>query len=160
MLMNLLYNAAFSCSSWSCSAACVPSRAPKDSQYREYGFYNPSFTIAYATLPVLIVCQLRYHRYFPWIATPWLAWRVLSYLDPRYDIVVVQKTLQIATFGQDKDGILAGIHNFPIHKLILLHYKDDTKLAEEFAGNLRSTLGILITLKLISQPDIIRSAME
>jgi hypothetical protein len=73
---------------------------------------------------------------------------------------VVQKTLQIATFGQDKEGILSGIRNFPIHKLILLHYKDDTKFAEEFAGNLRSTLGILITLKLISQPDIIRSAME
>ncbi len=73
---------------------------------------------------------------------------------------MVQKTLQIATFGQDKEGILAGIRNFPIHKLILLHYRYDTKLAEEFAGNLRSTLGILITLKLISQPDIIRSAME
>ena len=73
---------------------------------------------------------------------------------------MVQKTLQIATFGQDKEGILAGIRNFPIHKLILLHYKDDTKLAEEFAVNLRYTLGILITLKLISQPDIIRSAME
>ncbi len=73
---------------------------------------------------------------------------------------MVQKTLQIATFGQDKEGILSGIRNFPIHKLILLHYKDDTKFAEEFAGNLRSTLGILITLKLISQPDIIRSAME
>jgi len=73
---------------------------------------------------------------------------------------VVQKTLQIATFGQDKEGILAGIRNFPIHKLILLHYKDDMKLADEFAGNLRSTLGILITLRLISQPDIIRSAME
>ncbi|MGI0072285.1 MAG: DUF6293 family protein [Nitrosotalea sp.] len=73
---------------------------------------------------------------------------------------MVQKTLQIATFGQDKEGILSGIRNFPIHKLILLHYKDDTKLAEEFAGNLRSTLGILITLRFIAQPDIIRSAME
>ncbi|MDE1765636.1 MAG: hypothetical protein KGI27_05070 [Thaumarchaeota archaeon] len=73
---------------------------------------------------------------------------------------MVQKTLQIATFGQDKEGILAGIRNFPIHKLVLLHYKDDTKLAEEFVGNLRSTLGVLITLREITQPDIIRSAME
>ncbi|HEU5221652.1 MAG TPA: DUF6293 family protein [Candidatus Nitrosotalea sp.] len=70
------------------------------------------------------------------------------------------KTLQIATFGQDKEGILAGIRNFPIHKLILLHYKDDVKLVEEFSSNLRSTLGIPISLKLIAQPDIIRSAME
>lgn len=73
---------------------------------------------------------------------------------------MVQKTLQIATFGQDKEGILAGIRNFPIHKLVLLHYKDDSKLAEEFAGNLRSTLGVSITLREIAQPDIIRSAME
>jgi hypothetical protein len=73
---------------------------------------------------------------------------------------VVQKTLQIATFGQDKEGILAGIRNFPIHKLVLLHYKDDSKLAEEFAVNLRSTLGVSITFREIAQPDIIRSAME
>ncbi len=73
---------------------------------------------------------------------------------------MVQKTLQIATFGQDKEGILAGIRNFPIHKLVLLHYKDDTKMAEEFAGNLRSTLGVTTTLREIVQPDIIRSAME
>lgn len=70
------------------------------------------------------------------------------------------KTLQIATFGQDKEGILAGIRNFPIHKLILLHYKDDAKLVEVFSSNLRSTLGIPISLKPIGQPDIIRSAME
>ncbi|MGI0061234.1 MAG: DUF6293 family protein [Nitrosotalea sp.] len=70
------------------------------------------------------------------------------------------KTLQIATFGQDKEGILAGIRNFPIHKLILLHYKDDVKLVEEFSSNLRSTLGISISPRLIAQPDIIRSAME
>jgi hypothetical protein len=73
---------------------------------------------------------------------------------------VVQKTLQIATFGQDKEGILSGLRNFPIHKLVLLHYKDDAKPAEEFARNLRSTLGISITLRLISQPDVIRSVME
>lgn len=73
---------------------------------------------------------------------------------------MTQKTLQIATFGQDKEGILAGLRNFPIHKLILLHYQDDTKLVEEFSGSLRSTIGIPISLRLIEQPDIIRSAME
>lgn len=52
------------------------------------------------------------------------------------------------------------MRNFPIHKLILLHYKDDTKPVEEFSGGLRSTLGIPVSLRLIEQPDIIRSAME
>ncbi len=73
---------------------------------------------------------------------------------------MVQRTLQIATFGDDKEGILTGLRNFPIHKLILLHYKDDTKLVEEFAGSLRSTLGLPISLRLISHPDIIRSTIE
>ncbi len=73
---------------------------------------------------------------------------------------MVQKTLQIATFGSDKEGILSGIRNFSIHKLTLLHYKEDARAAEEFAGSIRSTLGISISLKLIAQPDIIRSAME
>lgn len=73
---------------------------------------------------------------------------------------MIQKTLQIATFGSDKEGILSGLRNFPIHKLILLHYKDDKKPTEEFATSLRSTLGISISLKEITQPDIIRSTME
>jgi hypothetical protein len=73
---------------------------------------------------------------------------------------MTQKTLQIATFGHDKEGILSGLRNFPIHKLILLHYKDDIKSVEEFASSLRSTLGIPVSLRLIEQPDIIRSTME
>jgi hypothetical protein len=79
-------------------------------------------------------------------------------MDENLDMV--EKTLQIATFREDKEGILSGIRNFPIHKLILLHYKEDIKNVEEFSGNLRSTIGIPIALRLISQPDIIRSAME
>lgn len=73
---------------------------------------------------------------------------------------MVQQTIQIATFGQDREGILAGFRNFPIHKLVLLHYEEDKKEVEEFSRNIRSTLGIPISLKMISKPDIIRSAME
>ena len=73
---------------------------------------------------------------------------------------MVQQTLQIATFGQDREGILAGLRNFPIHKLILLHYTGDKTDAEEFSRNLRTTLGIPVSLRMILQPDIIRSAME
>lgn len=74
--------------------------------------------------------------------------------------MVVQQTLQIATFGQDREGIVAGIRNFPIHKLILLHYAEDKKDVEEFSHNIRSTLGISVSLRLIAKPDIIRSALE
>lgn len=74
--------------------------------------------------------------------------------------MVVQQTLQIATFGQDREGIVAGIRNFPIHKLILLHYAEEKNDVEEFSRNIRSTLGIPVSLRLISKPDVIRSAME
>lgn len=73
---------------------------------------------------------------------------------------MVQRTLQIATFGDDKEGILNGLRNFPIHKLVLLHYEEDKNKVDEFSRNLRATLGIPILLKVIAQPDIIRSAME
>lgn len=73
---------------------------------------------------------------------------------------MVQQTLQIATFGEDREGILAGFRNFPIHKLILLYYEEDKKEVEEFSRSIRATLGVPISLKMIAKPDIIRSAME
>ncbi len=73
---------------------------------------------------------------------------------------MVQQTIQIATFGQDREGILTGIRNFPIHKLVLLHYEEDKKEAEEFSRNIRTTLGVSVSLRMIAKPDIIRSAME
>ncbi len=44
-------------------------------------------------------------------------------LKPLY--YMVQNTIQIATFGEDQDGIVAGIRNFPVHKLVLLCYEDE-----------------------------------
>ncbi len=73
---------------------------------------------------------------------------------------MVQQTIQIATFDEDRDGILAGIRNFPIHRLVLFHYREDKENADEFARNLRTTLGIPISLRIITKPDVIRSAME
>jgi len=73
---------------------------------------------------------------------------------------LVQQTIQIATFGEDREGILAGIRNFPIHKLVLFHYQEDKNEVDEFARNLRTTLGIPISLRVITKPDVIRSAME
>jgi len=57
-----------------------------------------------------------------------------------------QNTVQIATFGDDHDGIVAGIRNFPIHKLAVLCYEDEKPKAEEFARRMRSTLGIPVNL--------------
>lgn len=70
------------------------------------------------------------------------------------------KTLHIATFGDDSEGILAGIRNFPVHKLILLHYAEQKKTLEEFVKNVRTVLGIPISTLELTTPDVIRSALE
>jgi hypothetical protein len=72
----------------------------------------------------------------------------------------VGKTLHIATFGTDSEGILAGIRDFPVHKLILLHYSEQRESLEEFVKNIRSVLGIPISTLEITMPDVIRSALE
>lgn len=70
------------------------------------------------------------------------------------------KTLHIATFGADSEGILAGIRDFPVHKLILLHYSEQRESLEEFVKNIRTVLGIPISTLEITMPDVIRSALE
>jgi len=72
----------------------------------------------------------------------------------------LSKTLQISTFGDDVGGILIGLQNFSIHKLILLHYIEDKKQAKEFAENLRNTIGMSISLKPVTRSDVIRSTMK
>src|SRR5579885_563489 len=59
-------------------------------QYREDRFNYPTFSIAYAILPVLVHLQLRYHGYLSWITSSCSTRRVLSHLDTRYNIIVVQ----------------------------------------------------------------------
>jgi len=73
---------------------------------------------------------------------------------------MVQNTIQIATFGDDHDGIVAGIRNFPIHKLAVLCYEDEKSKAEEFARRIRSTLGIPVSLLTVSRTNAIRDVME
>ncbi len=73
---------------------------------------------------------------------------------------MVQKTIQIATFGEDQQSILAGIRNFPIHKLALLVYEDEKPGAEEFARRMRSTLGIPVSLLQVSRTSVIRDVIE
>jgi hypothetical protein len=70
------------------------------------------------------------------------------------------QTIQIATFGEGQDGIVAGIRNFPIHKLAILCYEEDKAKAEEFARRIRSTLGIPVSLLMVSDKNVIRDVLE
>jgi len=73
---------------------------------------------------------------------------------------VAQNTIQVATFGDDHDGITAGIRNFPIHKLAILCYEDEKSKAEEFSRRIRNTLGIQVSLLTVSRTSTIRDVME
>lgn len=73
---------------------------------------------------------------------------------------MVQNTVQIATFGDDQQGIVAGVRNFPIHKLEILCYDEERSAAEEFARRIRSTLGIPVRLLIVSKASVIRDVIE
>ena len=73
---------------------------------------------------------------------------------------MVQKTIQIATYGEMQEAIVAGIRNFPVHKLALLCYEDEKPKAEEFANRLRSMLGIPIIYLTVSSNNVIRDVLE
>ncbi len=73
---------------------------------------------------------------------------------------MAQNTIQIATFGEMQDAIVAGIRNFPIHKLALLCYEDEKPKADEFANRLRSTLSLPISLLTVSRNNVIRDVLE
>lgn len=70
------------------------------------------------------------------------------------------RTIQIATFGEGQDGIVAGIRNFPIHKLCLLCYQEDKTRAEEFGRRIKSTLGIPVDYLVVSDKNVIRDVLE
>ena len=51
-----------------------------------------------------------------------------------------RKTLQIATVGEDSDGVLAGVRNAPANKLVLLCYDRDKDVAKKLALTINETL--------------------
>ena len=51
-----------------------------------------------------------------------------------------RKTLQIATIGDDSDGVLAGVRNAPANKLALICYERDKDVAKRLAVNITETL--------------------
>lgn len=70
------------------------------------------------------------------------------------------RTIQVATFGEEQDGIVAGIRNFPIHKLVLISYENSKSKAEEFGRRIRSTLGIPVSNVTVSERGVIREVLE
>jgi len=51
-----------------------------------------------------------------------------------------RKTLQIATIGEDADGVLAGVRNAPANKLALICYERDKDVAKRLAVSISGTL--------------------
>ena len=70
------------------------------------------------------------------------------------------QTLQIATFGDGQEGIVAGIRNFPVHKLILLCYEKEKAQIEEFARRIRNTLGLPVSEMFVSDGNVIRDVLQ
>jgi len=70
------------------------------------------------------------------------------------------QTLQIATFGDGQEGIVAGIRNFPVHKLILLCYEEEKAQIEEFARRIRNTLGLPVSEMFVSDGNVIRDVLQ
>jgi hypothetical protein len=50
------------------------------------------------------------------------------------------KTLQIATVGEESEGVLAGVRNAPANKLVLICYDRDKETAKRLAFKLNETL--------------------
>src|SRR5438093_630135 len=75
--------------------------------------------------------------------------------------MVQLKTIQIATFGSDgQDGIALGIRSFPVHKLALICFSSDNNNAERFSNKIRSVLGILVTINIVTKENVIKDTME
>ncbi len=69
------------------------------------------------------------------------------------------KTLQIATMGEDKETVLAGIKNVPTHRLALICMDEHTKLVEEFAANLERNLQLDVEVHAVGG-NIVEGVME
>ena len=71
-----------------------------------------------------------------------------------------QNILQIATFGEPENDIIAGIRNFPLNRLTILCYEDQKPKAEEFGERLASTLGLQVSYLTISRNNLFHDVLE
>lgn len=51
-----------------------------------------------------------------------------------------RKTVQIATVGEDTGGVLSGVRNAPVNKLVLICYERDKDIAKRLATSVMETL--------------------
>jgi hypothetical protein len=51
-----------------------------------------------------------------------------------------RKTLQIATVGEDSGGVLAGVRNAPVNKLVLICYDHEKEVAKRLSTSMSETL--------------------
>jgi hypothetical protein len=51
-----------------------------------------------------------------------------------------RKTVQIATVGEDTSGVLAGVRNAPVNKLVVICYEKEKDAAKRLATNITETL--------------------
>lgn len=70
-------------------------------------------------------------------------------------------TLQIATFGKSQQGgISSGITNFPIHELALICFDSDKHDADKFSRKVEKTLGIPVTVNVVTLDNVIRDTLD
>ncbi|WP_316506354.1 DUF6293 family protein [Nitrosopumilus sp.] len=70
------------------------------------------------------------------------------------------KVLQIASFGPDYKGILKGIQEYPIHKLVLLYLKKDVKDLHKFERKIIDGLEINVATYEISMQNMVKSTID
>ena len=65
----------------------------------------------------------------------------------------LRKTVQIATIGEDSDGVLAGLRNAPANKLVLICYERDKETAKRVSARITETLKIDVAVHDTIQPQ-------
>ena len=64
-----------------------------------------------------------------------------------------RKTLQIATVGEDSEGVLAGVRNAPANKLALICYDHDKESAKRLATRISDTLKVEVEVYDTIRPE-------
>jgi hypothetical protein len=64
-----------------------------------------------------------------------------------------RKTVQIATIGEDPDGVLAGLRNAPANKLVLICYERDKEIAKRVSVKITETLKIDVAVYDTIRPE-------
>ena len=64
-----------------------------------------------------------------------------------------RKTVQIATIGEDSDGVIAGLRNAPVNKLVLICYDRDKDIAKRASTKITETMKIDVVVYDMIRPE-------